>query len=286
VERKWVLVPVLLLTAVAVVVAQPERLAPHPWDVSYPSWSGNFFLEPGGRVTVEINVTFFEPGAYSAFFKLYAYKEEGVVAGIPVVATLLGTAELPPDVYSGTVTLTIEATVPEDVACGAPLIVTGFVSGYSERSYAVVNGKEEPFVAQYMFDLAPACAVTMQDALETYRKLGGKEGVAALNAQLDSLRKEADSLRKEVERLQGEKTRLERALSSTQAELERVVAERAALKERLSAAEGEIARLSATVAQLGQQLEGAARESLIFKLSTIALAALLGATLVYAKRKK
>jgi len=175
-----------LLFAAAAVAALPEKMEPEPWDVSYPRWSGNFFLEPGGKVVVKINVTFLEPGAYGAFFKLYAYREEGLVHGIPLEPTLLGVAELPPDVYSSTVTLTIEATVPVDVACGAPVYVEGYVMGRSRQSFAVVGGKEEPFVTYYVFDLAPACALTVRDALEVYRELGGKEGLSKLNAPLES----------------------------------------------------------------------------------------------------
>jgi len=258
-------------TTAVVVAAQPERKMPEPWEVSYPSWSGNFFLEPGGKVVVKINVTFLEPGVYTAFFELYAYEEQGVILGIPVVPSLLGSVELPADYYSGTVTLTIEATVPEDVACGAPLIVEGYVVGRSERSYAVVNGEERPFAAHYLFDLAPACALTVQDALETYRKLGGKEGVAAFNAQLDSLRKE-------VERLQSEKARLERALGSTQAELEKTASEKAALREELNAAKAENARLNATVTQLNQQLLGLTAEKQLLMTTVTTLTILLTGT--------
>jgi len=275
-----------MIATVAAAIAQPERLFPEPWVVSFPRWKGNIHFEPGGKVTVMVNVTFLEYGAYSAFFDLYVFKEGDVVEGIPVRPTIIGSAVLPAGTYSGSVVLTIEAVVPKDVACGAPVYVEGYVSGYSLDSYAVVGGEESVFTAGYTYALAPACALTIQDALETYRKLGGKEGVAALNAQLDSLRKEAEGLRRELERAQSEKARLERALSSTQAELEKAVSEKAALKEELNATKLENARLSATVAQLNQQLLGLARESTIFKLSTIALAALLGATLVYAKRKK
>jgi len=280
VERALAWVLALVVVTAAVAAQAEERLEPEPWEVSYPDWSGNIYFDPGGRVVVKVNVSFLEPGAYTASFHLFAYREQGLVAGIPVVQSLLGSAELPPDVYSGTVTLTIEAVVPDDVACGAPVTVEGYVAGFSPNSYAVVGGKERPFVAYYSFNLVSACALTVQDALKVYRELGGKEGLSKLNAQLENL--------------QSEKAKLERSLASTQAELEKLAAEKAALKEELNAAKAENARLNATAAQLNQQLLGltAEKQLLMFTVTTLTIlltgtaAVLLAVLLLYAKERK
>jgi len=269
-----------LLSALA--IAQPLE----PWRVELVGWNGTSygFFDPGERVRVTLRISFPEVMVAAAGFRLYTYRERGVVAGYPFIPTMIGNATLPPDVYAGNVTLQVEGVVPSDVYCGAPVYVEGYVIGRSERTYAVIQGREQPFVYFYYIYVSPACYWNADQALQFYKRYG--ETLQQLNATLESLRSENQRLKAELEeakrRLDAAGARiaqLESQLDAARRQLESAEQRAAQLESELETARGERARLES-------QLEAERARSRQLLVLTCALGAAAGAAILAARRRR
>jgi hypothetical protein len=270
-----------LLSALA--IAQPLE----PWRVELVGWKGTRygFFDPGERVWVTLRISFPETMVAAAAFRLYTYRSSGVVAGYPFIPTMIGNATLPPDVYAGNVTLQVEGVVPSDVYCSAPVYIEGYVIGRSERTYAVIQGREQPFTYFYYIYVSPACHWNADQALEFYEKYG--ETLHQLNATLESLRSENQRLKAELEEAKrrldaaGERiAQLESQLNASRAQLETAERRAAQLESELEAARGERARLESLL-----EAERARSRQLLVLVCALGAAA-VGAAILAAKRRR
>jgi len=273
-----------LLSALA--VAQPLE----PWRVELVGWNGTSygFFDPGERVRVTLRISFPEPMVAAASFRLYAYRERGVVAGYPFIPTEIGNATLPPDVYAGNVTLQVEGVVPSDVYCSAPVYIEGYVIGRSERTYAVIQGREQPFVYFYYIYVSPACHWDVDEALEFYKRYG--ETLQQLNATLENLRSENQRLKAELEeakrRLDAAGARiaqLESQLDASRAQLEAAERRAAQLESELETARSERTRLESQLE--AERARSQQLQVLAYGLAATAAAAAAAAILAARRRR-
>jgi hypothetical protein len=270
-----------LLSALA--VAQPLE----PWRVELVGLNGTRFgfFDPGERVWVTLQISFPEVMVAAASFRLYAYRERGVVAGYPFIPTEIGNATLPPDVYAGNVTLRVEGVVPSDVYCSAPVYIEGYVIGRSERTYAVIQGREQPFVYFYYIYVSPACHWDVDEALEFYKRYG--ETLQQLNATLESLRSENRQLKA---RLEEAERRLETAgarIAQLESQLDAAGRQREAAERRAAQLESELEAARGERARLESELEAERARSRQLLVLTCALgAAAAGAAILLAARGK
>jgi len=276
----WLAAALALLSALA--VAQPLE----PWRVELVGWNGTRygFFDPGERVRVTIRISFPEAMVATAGFSLYTYRERGVVAGYPLLPTLIGNATLPPDVYAGNVTLQVEGVVPSDVYCGAPVYVEGYVIGRSESTYAVLQGREQPFVYFYYIYVSPACFWNADQAIEFYKRYG--EALQQLNATLESLRSENRQLKAELEEAERRLDAAGERIAQLESQLDAARRQREAAERRAAQLEGELEAARSERARLESGLEAERARSRQLLVLTCALgAAAAGAAILAARRR-
>ncbi len=267
----------------ALAIAQPLG----PWRVELVGWNGTSFgfFDPGERVRVTIRISFPEAMAAMADFRLYTYRERGVVAGYPLVPTEIGNATLPPDVYDGNVTLQVEGVVPGDVYCGAPVYIEGYVIGRGESTYAVIQGREQPFVYFYYIYVSPACFWNADQAIQFYKKYG--ENLLQLNATLDSLRAENARLKARLEEAERRLDAAGARIAQLESELDAAGRQREAAEQRAAQLESELEVARGERARLESELEverARSRQLLVLACALGAVAA--GAAILLAARRK